>query len=569
MELWLTNPLEDVFRTDKKPNLGYYNRIPDPEIHMARNARESLQLAVCCEEIPMSDVTLEIEQTSGKTPNGVSFDVGGVRYIHNSSNSVNIGSKVIRAKLPGELPQCIDPRPAFIEYRQTRSFFITANTEKNALPGEYTYKIHIKYGVGRLKKPETAEYDFKVTVYDVCLPDPEKSEYNHVTWLNACGYSPERDYESMVECNAKTYGIETFSDDWFRLLENYAAQLRRERINIVTVPLYPLLQRDVSFGEHGEYIFDFTLLDRYLDTFLSHGSVKYFCGFHLMAKVGVMLGENPEETPHPIACAVFDKEHTYKDFKWLYMNDENAWRHLEMLISGLYAHLKARGLENRWLQHVADEVAGEEAFDAIKRAYRLVHKLAPEFKTIDATWEDSLEKYGELLNIHVPQIDIHDKNEEAYAAAHNMDNIDVWTYTCLKPQFNYLSRLDDWKLIGTRLIHWYNFKNGLNGYLHWSWNLWFYGDPWRDGCTAGWPLDGWVVFPDTENLNVFESIRQRENASGIEDLELLKICDKKDHEKTMSLVSAIIERANDYTTDSGVFFRVRRQLLELASGAAK
>lgn len=52
MEIWLTNPLEDVFRTDKKPYLGYYNRIPDPEIHMARNARETCSLLFAARKFP-------------------------------------------------------------------------------------------------------------------------------------------------------------------------------------------------------------------------------------------------------------------------------------------------------------------------------------------------------------------------------------------------------------------------------------------------------------------------------------------------------------------------------------
>ena len=248
------------------------------------------------------------------------------------------------------------------------------------------------------------------------------------------------------------------------------------------------------------------------------------------------------------------------------MNNEAVWKHLEMYVKGLYNHLKERGLTHMWLQHVCDEVAGEDAFNTVLKTYKLIHEWAPEFRTIDATWEDSLEKYGSNLDIHVPQIDIHDLNEEKYAEALKKNEFDVWSYTCLKPQFEYLSRLDDWKLIATRLIHWYNFKNNLKGYLHWSWNLWHYGKPYEDGCINGWPLDGWVVLPDVENLDVFETIRQRQSASGIEDLELLKICEKIDYEKTHMLVDILVERANDFTLDTDLFFRVRKKLLELASG---
>ncbi len=569
MDIWLTNPLEDVFRTTKKPNLGYYNRRPEHHIEMAQNSRESIQLAINAGEVAMKEITLEFVQKSGEENNGITFDCGGVELIRNTTNSINISDSVMRAKLPGELPQAIiKNRKDIILYRQTGSFFITANTAKDAKPGIYEYTVLIHYGTGKNLKPHTEEYTIKVEVFPVCLPDACDSEYTHLTWTNYCGYTPDADnYKAFVETVADTYGIELFSDEWFKLLKNFAIQQKKERINVVTVPLYPLLNRDVKFGENGEYIFDFTLLDKFIDTFLENGDVKYFCGFHLMNKTSLMLGLEADDNPEfPLVAYVFKEGHTYENFAWMYMNDERVWKHLEMFVKGVYNHLKERGLTHMWLQHVCDEVAGEDAFNAVLKTYKLVHEWAPEIKTIDATWEDSLEKYGENLDIHVPQIDIHDLNEEKYAAAIAENKFDVWSYTCLKPQFAYLSRLDDFKLISTRLIHWYNFKNNLKGYLHWSWNLWHYGKPFEDGCINGWPLDGWVVLPDVDNLDVFETIRQRQNASGIEDLELLKICDKIDHEKTQMLVSILVKRANDYTLDTELFFRVRRILLEMASG---
>lgn len=569
MDIWLTNPLEDVFRTSKKPYLGYYNRRPEHVIEIARNARESVQLAIQTPEETMNRMTLEIIQTSGEADNGITFDYGGVKLIHNSANSINISRKVMRAQLPGELPQAIIKNGKDqILARQAGSFFINANTAKDAKPGEYEYKVIIHYCVGKLFKPKEVEYSFKVKVYDVCLPDAKDSEYNQLIWTNCCGYSPDADnYKAMVETVADAYGIKLFSEEWFTLIKNFAIQQKKERINVVTVPLYPLLNQDIKFGPNGEYIFDFTLFDRFIDTFLEYGDVKYFCGFHLMAKTGLVVGLSEEDDPNyfPVVAYCFKEGHTYENFAWMYMNDEKVWKHFEMYITGLYNHLKERGLEKMWLQHVCDEVAGEDAFNAVLKTYKLVHELAPEFKTIDATWEDSLEKYGANLDIHVPQVDIHDLNEEKYAEALKQGTFDVWSYTCLKPQFEYVSRLDDWKLIGTRMLHWYNFKNNLKGYLHWSWNLWHYGKPWEDGCISGWPLDGWVVLPDVENLDVFETIRQRECASGIEDYELLKICEKKDPEKTHMLVDTLIKRANEYTLDTDLFFRVRGMLLDLAS----
>jgi len=569
MDLWLTNPLEDVFRTSKKPYHGYHNRRIEHRIEIAQNARESIQLAIHTPEVTMKEITLEIREKNGNNDNGVTFDVGGVKLIHNSSNSINIDRKMVRAELPGELPQAIikDKKDSIL-CRQSGSFFITANTTKDAKPGVYEYDVTIHYGTGKRNKPASVDYAFTVEVYPVCIPDARDSEYNHVVWTNCCGYSPDADnYKAMVETVADAYGIKLFSEEWFELIKNFAIQQKKERVNVVTVPLYPLLNENIKFGENGEYIFDFTLLDRFMDTFMEYGDVKYFCGFHLMSKTNLVIGLDESDNPDfPLVAYVFKEGHTYENFAWMYMNNEAVWKHLEMYVKGLYNHLKERGLTHMWLQHVCDEVAGEDAFNTVLKTYKLVHEWAPEFRTIDATWEDSLEKYGSNLDIHVPQIDIHDLFEEKYTEALKKNEFDVWSYTCLKPQFEFLSRLDDWKLIATRLIHWYNFKNNLKGYLHWSWNLWHYGQPWEDGCISGWPLDGWVVLPDVENLNVFETIRQRQCSSGIEDLELLKICEKIDSEKTHMLVDILIARANDFTLDTDLFFRVRKQLLLMASG---
>ena len=403
------------------------------------------------------------------------------------------------------------------------------------------------------------------------MPDARDSEYHHDLWINLCGLcipeDSENPYSASVESNAKIFGIETFSEEWFALIKNYAKILKKERMNVLSIPYYPLLYKNFKIGKNGEYIFDFSLFDRVVDTFLKYGDIKYFCGFHLMEDVGRMLGMEEEDKPSfPLATVLYEPNQGIDDFHWVYMNDSRAWDTLRNLLSAVYNHVKELGLEHRWLQHVCDEVEGEDAFNTTLKAYKLVHEVAPEFKTIDATWPSSLERYGEHLDIHVPATYVHDENLEQYDEALRNMNVDVWTYTSLKPQFTYMSRLDDWKLIGTRLVHWYNFKNNLNGYLCWSWNWWFYtGDPWQNSCCGGWPLDGWVVFPDVKNLSVFESVRQRECVSGIYDVELLKICDKIDSSKTRMLVDILINRANDYSVDNDVFFRIRRLLLELAS----
>ncbi len=573
-EMWLTNPLEDVFRTTKKPFRCPYDRRPDYKVEMACNSRESIQLAINVAEDPIIEATARVEIENAPENCGISFDCGGVRYIDNSGNSINIFDEMKRSDLPGELPQCIDRRPIKIIYRQTGAFFITVNTSKDAVAGDYDCKIIVDYTDGKNFKRMAHEYPFKLKVHPVVLPDGGVSEYNYAQWLDCCGYHPEAVAKPTVECNENVYGIKNFSEEWFTLLKNYARQMKKERMNILYVPIYYLLYEGIKYGENGEYIFDFTLFDRFIDTFLEHADIKYFCGFHLILRTSKVPESFSEDwrvhLNAPLVSWIFKEGRGLYNFAWEYLEDDAAWKHLEMLIKGIYEHLKERGLEKKWIQHVSDEVDTAEQFAQIRKVYRKIHEWAPDFKTIDATRDTSLEGYGSDLDIHVPQIDVYDYNEEKYTAAQEAGDIEVWTYTCLKPQFGYMSRLDDWKLIATRLIHWFNYLHDAKGYLHWSWNLWFYcnepNQPFMNGCCNGWPLDGWVVLPDVENLDVFETIRQRASISGIEDFELLNICDKIDREKTRMLAGILVERANDFTLDTNLFFRVRSLLLDMASG---
>lgn len=570
-ELWLTNPLEDIFRTTKHENPGYLSRLENPEICMGRNARESIQLAVYAGESKIIDATVSVELKSGSTENEITFDCGGVRLIPASSNSINIGTRVKRASLPGELPEAIDPSPMEIFYRQTGSFFITANTSRNTPPGVYEYKIILNCRDGYSFEPLTFEHLLTVRVFSITLPDPSKSSYSYENWFNCCGYSPEADNQRMVECNEKIYDIKNYSDEWFTLIKNYALQMKKERINVITVPIYSLLYGHVRTDENGQYIFDFSLFDKFLDTFLKYCDVKYFCGFHLIIRNTKVpeMETKAWDAESVLVAWLFDEKKDFSHFAWAYMTDERAWKHLEMLVKSLRKHLIEKGIADMWIQHISDEVTTDEQLAIVKKAYQKMHEWAPEFKCVDATLQDSLEKYGKDLDIHVPQIDVHNLYEEAYTQKLKKGEFEIWSYTSLKPQFNYLSRLDDFKLIATRLIHWYNFKYGITGYLHWSWNLWFYGncpnEPYRDCCCDGWPLDGWVVLPDKENLSVFETIRQRENSSGIEDYEILRLASKRNPERTRLLTDILIDRANDFTLDTNLFFRVRNQLLLIAS----
>ena len=226
MQTWITNPLEDVFRNSKKPMCGWGSRIEEHVLCIAQNARESIQLAVYAGDESAQNCYVEIIPEEGSEGNGVSFECGGVRMMHTTGQSLNLCDKVKRCDLPGELSECVDPSPMTIMFNQSGGFFITAETTKDARPGIYEYTARLHYGLGRKRHPHTHDHKFKVEVFDVCIPDSKDSEYCHDLWVNLCGTpmpeDAENPYIASFNSNAHHFGIETFSEEWFTLIKNYA-----------------------------------------------------------------------------------------------------------------------------------------------------------------------------------------------------------------------------------------------------------------------------------------------------------------------------------------------------------
>ena len=577
-ELWLTNPLDDVFSTSFKEEDSQFNRRTDFKIEVAKNARESVQLAIRNGAVAMLDTSVQVRIPTEAINCGITFECGAVRLIPALRETVCTHKRTMRTNLPGLLPESIEPAPIKIPEYTTRSFFITAETNENTIPGDYSFEIIVSYIDRTNYTPEEIVYPLNIRVYDVTLPSTEKSTYNHAQWVNFCGYSPDPEDVMLAETNEKIYGIKNFSEEWFTLVENLAKQMKKERINVVFVPLFSLLNRDIKFDSNGKYIFDFTLFDRFLDTFMEYGSIKYFIGCHLLKQshqVPGKLSHDYEKTAKEskLVTWIFEENRELENFAWKFLDDDAAWKHLEMLIRALYAHLEEIGIEDRWIQCVSDECEGEERLAGVRKVYNKIHEWAPNFKTADATHDTSLENYGTSLDIHIPQLDVHEFNLEKYQEFQRKTDCEVWTYTCLHPKFGYLNRLDDLQLIATRLLHWYNYLFGATGYLNWAWNLWCYCDeyysPFSNCSASHHPLDAWEVLPDVDNLNIFETIRSRQDASGIEDYELLTICDAIDHEQTKMLASILIARANDFTLDTNTFFRVRSTLFQIVNSFNK
>ena len=131
-----------------------------------------------------------------------------------------------------------------------------------------------------------------------------------------------------------------------------------------------------------------------------------------------------------------------------------------------------------------------------------------------------------------------------------------------------MSRLNDFPLISTRALGWYTWQNQIDGYLHWAWNRWQAllvsgGDPFADMSCAGGPADGFLVYPDVENLSVLEGTRSTAMRDAIEDHELLRLAAAKRPAEVKQLTDSLIRTYQDFERNPQAYLDARLKLLEI------
>lgn len=114
--------------------------------------------------------------------------------------------------------------------------------------------------------------------------------------------------------------------------------------------------------------------------------------------------------------------------------------------------------------------------------------------------------------------------------------------------------------IEVRPLHWYNYKFGLTGFLHWGYNAKFPPANVEKVIMDG---DANLVYKDPLGMPV-PSIRQGAMRDGIEDYELLKAAEARDKALARKLCDHLVTDCRLYTRDIADFRGTRELLLELA-----
>jgi hypothetical protein len=429
---------------------------------------------------------------------------------------------------------------SFIDLKNftTQSIWISVPVSAVTPPGDYTGLLTVK---GEIDGKEfSMNRRFSIRVYDVTI---RKTSLLVTNWFGL-------GKNQLKKLSGGKDSIE-YSGNYWKWLQVVARKMKAYNQNVIMTPIFGLTGFTVT---NNRYVFDFTNLDRYIQTFIDEGTLERIEGSHIGGRMGNWYAQFGVYTPYLLNDTI--------RFKTLSITDSAAISFYRQFIPALLAHLKEKGWDKIYLQHICDEPE-----DGNEKSYA---EIASRIKSIDSSIKliDAVHSHdvNNTVDVWVPQLDFFDTNYSFYKERLAAGN-EVWFYTCLSPQGEYANRFIELPLIKTRLLHWINYRYGATGYLHWGWNFW------SENCLeesagiipeAGNIMpggDAFITYPG--NGKILSSIRLEAMRDGIVDYELLKMLEQKNPVAAKEICRRVVYEFSKYDLDIKSFRDKRKQILQL------
>ncbi len=487
-------------------------------INCLGNERVSFQIAVKTEQ----DENIYMQVSSlGESVN--------VYYVKNMPSSYAAPDKAdrddyyLKDGIPGEYPDLLMPlsdNHISVEGGKWQSFWF--EFDSHGVPaGNHDIEIDI---VGATKHSVT----MPVEIFNTALPE-QTLICTH--WFHS-------------DCLAEYYNVDVFSDEYWRITENFMRTAAEHGVNMILTPLFtPPLDTEVG-GERltvqlvdvtrqGDcYVFGFDNLKKWIAVAEKAG-MKYFEMSHLFTQWGA------KHAPKIMA----ETENGYERiFGW--ETDASGKEYvsfLKQLAPELISVINSLGIHDRCIFHTSDEPSVKDYFNYMK-ASKIMQELFGEFKITDALSDYLYYKLGAVRH-PIPSTDKIEKF--AYKVP------DLWTYYCCaqcggtRP-----NRFFAMPSLRNRILGYIMFKYDIKGFLHWGYN--FYNtqyslksvDPFKetDAGRAFPSGDSFVVYPAPDGTP-YVSLRFKVFFEAVEDYEALRFLESKiGRESTLKILEDGIDK---------------------------
>lgn len=411
---------------------------------------------------------------------------------------------------PGVYPDVLMPlhyrRRITTSYDILKSVWIEVDLPEDAVAGDYEIEVDL---IG--EEGDNYTHALKVEIIDAALPE---QTLKYTDWFHC-------------DCLADYYELEMWSEEHWRVIENFMRAAKRAGINLILTPVFtPAL--DTARGaerrttqlvgiklDKGEYSFDFSLLERWIELCNKIG-IKYFEICHFFTQWGA------EHAPKVMATV--DGEYK-RIFGWeTEASGEEYSRFIRTFIVKFLEFMKARGDDGRCFFHISDEpnARNEQSY---AKAKAVVADLLKGYPIMDAISDYEYYENG-LVETPIPI-----NNKIKPFIEHGTKGL--WTYFACNQSVGVANRFLSMPLWRARSLGMQMYKYDIVGFLHWGFNFYnnrLSGDPINpyinqdgdDWVPAG---DMFIVYPAPKG-EVYESIRVPVFYDGLQDMRAMSLCEK-------------------------------------------
>lgn len=336
-----------------------------------------------------------------------------------------------------------------------------------------------------------------------------------------------------TDCLMSYYKFDAFSDEYWRVTENFLKTAREHGMNCVLTPIFtppldtkkgkerPTVQLIDITEKDGAYSFNFDNLTRWIE--MAHRcGIEYFELAHFYTQWGAKHA--------PKIMATVDGDYK-KIFGWKTRANSRRYKDfLTALSVELKKHFEERNLSRKVFIHVSDE-PNASMKHTYKKASMHIHSLFEGYKIIDALSDYSFYK-KKIVSNPIAATDHIDK------FLGNVDNL--LTYYCsAQANHNVANRFFCNDSIRTRVIGYQMFKFNIKGFLHWGYN--FYYRRLSRGLVNPYEVtdagkefpsgDSFIVYP-AEDGTAYHSLRLKVFYDALQDMAALNTLEKLTDKKT-------------------------------------
>ncbi len=429
------------------------------------------------------------------------------------------------------------------------SIWIDLTIPESFAPGEHELTVKLdceKFGLGIIENTLTVE------VIDATLPP---QTLINTQWFHC---------DSL----ASYYDVEVWSERHFEIIESYMRTAVKNGQNMILTPVFTLALDTAVGGERlthqlvgvskngGEYSFDFTLLDRWVDLCDKVG-FKYLEISHFFTQWGAHHA--------PKIMATVDGEYK-KIFGWeTDAHGEEYREFLRSFVTAFLSHMRAREDDGRCFFHISDEPSLDH-IESYQKSKAAVADLLDGYTIMDAMSKYDFFERG-IIKTPIPS------NNHIKPFLENRVP-GLWTYYCCTQTVNVSNRLVAMPSYRNRSIGIQMFKYNIVGFLQWGYNFYqsFHS---TDAINPAYDLSGddWVpagdmcsVYPDS-NGTPLESLRLIVFNEALQDMRAMQLLESyMPHEKIVAEIEAVFGGSIEFdvcATSADQMLAVREKVNEL------